>query len=92
MVEKGEEALDLVERDHLREEGHNPILAQDEHLDLLFIEVTCELRQLLLNKHFYDFTVEIKTGQFAHMNLLEVVVIQQPNRQLKCKHFTAVVE
>lgn len=34
LPEEREEPLNLVERDHLREQRHYPILAQNEHFDL----------------------------------------------------------
>jgi len=82
----------LVERDDLREQSHDPILAQDEHLNLLLLEVASEFGQLFRDEHFEDLAVEVETRELGHVDLLKVVVVQKSDRQFKGKDFATVVE
>ena len=38
--EKCKEALNLIERDYLGEQGNDPVLTQDAYLDLSFLKVS----------------------------------------------------
>lgn len=61
LPEERKESLDLVKRNHLREQSHDPILAQDEYLNALLLEMLRELRQFLFHQHFDNFAVIIQT-------------------------------
>ena len=92
LPEQSEEALNLVQGYHLSEESHYPVLTQDEHLDILLSEVGVKLWKLFLDQRPDHFTMHVQTGKLAHVNLFQVVVVQEADRQLKRQHFSTVEE
>ena len=90
LPEQGKEALHLVEWDHLREQCHDPILAQDEHLNFLVIEVLVQVGHFFLDQDPDHLAVHVEAWQLAHVHLFQVVVIQQANGQLEGQYFATV--
>ena len=49
LPEEREEALHLVQRDNLGEQGHNPVLAEDENFHFFISKVRCQVRQFVMD-------------------------------------------
>ena len=60
LPEEREEALHLVQRDDLGEQGHNPVLAEDEYFHFFISKVRCQVGQFVMDKGFDHFAVLVK--------------------------------
>ena len=77
MPEESEEALHLVKGDHLGEQSHDPVLAEDEDIDLAVLEMPGEVREFLVDEDSDDFTVHVETWESAHVDFFEMVVVKE---------------
>ena len=70
-----EEALNLVQRDNLGEQGHNPILTEDEDFHLFICKVLRQVGQFVVDQRFDHFTMLVKAGKAAHVYFFQMIVV-----------------
>ena len=70
-----EEPLHLIEWDHLGEQCHDPVLAEDEDFDPLICEMSRQLRQFILDQGFNHLTVLVEAWKATHVHFFQMIVI-----------------